>query len=295
MKVSIIIPTYKRTKTLNRAILSAFNQTYKNIEIIVIDDNDPQSADRFATESIVEQYKEGKNFIYIKHQKNRNGAAARNTGIINSSGDIICFLDDDDWYHPQKTYKQVKYLLSNKEYQGVYCGVYNNNKQVISSYTGDLTKQLLLLQTCLYTPTLMFYKSCILDIGCFNENFGRHQDYDLLLKYFRKYKIGVVRSCLVYLGTNAGENNLHGKRLNDLKVYFFKEFSTTINNIEDYEKGYKNRVLSAHYSAVFLDHIKNKHYIMAVKLLTKYTIKFPIVFCSAIIKRIRLLYKSRSR
>ena len=97
IKVSVIITTYKRADMLSRAINSVLNQTYKNIEVIVVDDNGNGSEYRLKTEIIMNKYSQIDNLKYIKHKENKNGSAARNTGIREATGDIICFLDDDDW------------------------------------------------------------------------------------------------------------------------------------------------------------------------------------------------------
>ena len=82
-KVSIIIPTYRRPDTLCRTIDSINNSTYKNVEIIVVDDNNPGDEGRKLTEKVMEPLVEKYSCIhYIKHPQNRNGSAARNTGIL---------------------------------------------------------------------------------------------------------------------------------------------------------------------------------------------------------------------
>ena len=106
--VSIIIPTYKRPLMLDRAIESALSQTYYNLEIIVVDDNDENSNFRRETELCMAKYKKKKKVRYIKHRKNLGGSLARNTGIKQSNGKYITFLDDDDEYSPDKVEKQIK-------------------------------------------------------------------------------------------------------------------------------------------------------------------------------------------
>ena len=122
LKVSTIITTYRRADMLKRAIDSVLNQTYSNIEVIVVDDNDEKSEDRKNTEEIMTSYANNPKVKYIKHKVNMNGAAARNTGIKNSTGEIVCFLDDDDWYLETKIEKQLEFLCKNKDYKAVYCG-----------------------------------------------------------------------------------------------------------------------------------------------------------------------------
>ena len=98
-KISVIITTYGGSKKIRRAIKSVQHQGFKDYEIIVVDDNDPGSDSRTITESILEEFVNSNSIIYIKHDKNLNGSAARNTGISMAKGAIIGFLDDDDEWH----------------------------------------------------------------------------------------------------------------------------------------------------------------------------------------------------
>lgn len=136
--VSVVIPTYRRSEMLPRAINSVLNQTYEDIEIIVVDDNNPNTKYREATKKIMEHYKDNSKIKYIKHDVNKNGSAARNTGIKYSSGKYVCFLDDDDYFYPCKIEKQLEFLTSNPEYKAVYCGWRNDNKEYIPYRSGNL-------------------------------------------------------------------------------------------------------------------------------------------------------------
>lgn len=103
--VSIIMPSYNTAQYIVETIQSVINQTcltqtYKNIEIIVVDDNDPKSEYRISTEKMMKKYADDERVIYIQHEINKNGAAARNTGIKYAKGEYISFLDDDDYYYP---------------------------------------------------------------------------------------------------------------------------------------------------------------------------------------------------
>ena len=120
--VSVIIPTYKRAVYLKRAINSVLAQTYKNIEIIIIDDNDPISVYRRDNENMLKEFVEKNKVIYIKHPKNMNGATARNTGIKNAKGKYITFLDDDDYFFNNRIEIIVDRLKNNAEYDGAYTG-----------------------------------------------------------------------------------------------------------------------------------------------------------------------------
>ena len=100
--VSVIIPTYNRAHLIGRAIQSVLNQTYRDFEIIVVDDG---SADN--TEEVVKSFYD-KRIKYIKHKKNKGAAATRNTGIKAARGKYIAFQDSDDEWLPEKLEKQMK-------------------------------------------------------------------------------------------------------------------------------------------------------------------------------------------
>ena len=90
--ISVIIPTYGEPKYLKDAIESVINQTFKDWSLIVVDDNDPDTLSRQKTEKVLEQYNNYENIKYIKHDKNKNGAAARNTGLKYVNSKYVAFL-----------------------------------------------------------------------------------------------------------------------------------------------------------------------------------------------------------
>src|SRR5712692_9764325 len=114
-KASVITPTYNRADFLRVAIASVLNQTFQDLEIIVVDD---ASSDR--TAEVVRRFTD-ELIKYIRHDINKGGSAARNTGIKNSTGAYVAFLDDDDEWLPEKLGMQVD-LLENSpaEVGGVY-------------------------------------------------------------------------------------------------------------------------------------------------------------------------------
>lgn len=110
--VSIIIPTYNRPDFLRRSIDSCLKQTYNNIEILVIDDNDPQSVSRLETNLLINKYySQTTNLRYIKRDYNGGGSEARNTGIKTANGKYIAFLDDDDEFGEKYIENQYKSVL----------------------------------------------------------------------------------------------------------------------------------------------------------------------------------------
>lgn len=137
--VSIVITSYKGTDTIERAVISAVEQSYPMIEIIVVDDNGIGTEEQLATEAIVriirEKYPQ-KRICYIPHKQNKNGSAARNTGMRAARGKYIELLDDDDAFRAQKTEKQVGVL----EEKGIEYGLCYTGMQ-IHSPTGGTKEQ----------------------------------------------------------------------------------------------------------------------------------------------------------
>lgn len=96
MLVSVIIPIYNTEKYLSKCINSVIDQSYNNVEIILIDDGSTDSSGR-----ICDQYQKHNAKVRVVHTKNKGLSAARNIGIVESKGDYITFLDSDDMLHPR--------------------------------------------------------------------------------------------------------------------------------------------------------------------------------------------------
>lgn len=282
--VSVIIPTYGCRGHLKDSIDSVISQTYNPLEIIVVDDNSPDSTARKETESIMAGYISNPIVCYLKHTMNRNGAAARNTGINASHGEFIAFLDDDDTFLPEKIERQVDFLHKNLEYDAVYCLAKKNGKNYSGTfYEGQPIKEMLMLETCMYTPCLMFRRDALLSINGFDEALRRHQDYDLLIRFFAAgHSIGCLKEVLSEIGSNAGENSPGGQKLEDLKTYFFSKFDPYIREINEKESGFRKKVYAKHYAGVFLRHVKNKDFRLAFKAFSKYFPYSPKQFTEVI-------------
>ena len=105
-KISVIIPAYNSEKTILRALESVNSQTFKPIEIIVIND---YSSDK--TEEVVKSFKSEITIIFLSNETNKGPSYSRNRGIRSSNGNWIAFLDADDYWHPQKLEFQIKLHL----------------------------------------------------------------------------------------------------------------------------------------------------------------------------------------
>ncbi len=137
-KVSIIILTYNRTEPLKKAIESALNQTYKNLEVIVVDDNCNKPEIREWVEILIKQYPQ---ILYIQNDKHLGVGLTANKGIEKASGEFIAFLGDDNYFEPEKIRLQMECYQSHADDKVglVYCNesTVSMNGKVIDRYEHD--------------------------------------------------------------------------------------------------------------------------------------------------------------
>jgi glycosyltransferase involved in cell wall biosynthesis len=174
--ISVIIPTYNRADLLPRAVRSACGQTYRNLEILIVDDASSDNTEEIA----LGLEKEDARVRYIKREKNGGESAARNTGIRKSTGEYVAFLDSDDEWLPEKIEKQMKVFEKNAGslLGGVFCGYENvckqnkkTSKERPFSFRGDISKQILLQNVVLGGGSGLMIKKKYLDIaGIFDEH-----------------------------------------------------------------------------------------------------------------------------
>ncbi len=203
-KVSIIIPTYKRSDRLVTAIHSVTKQTYDNIEIIVVDDNTANDTYQRATEEKLQPFIKQQRITYIKHPKNSGGCKARNTGAKAATGEFIAFLDDDDYYEPTKLTKQLNFLKAHPHLDACMCSMYREDehgKRIESRENkarGTSLKDAI-LDGNLFTSMLLIKKDVFNTLGGFSE-IPRFQDKFFHYKFLDAgYKIGVLDEPLLTL------------------------------------------------------------------------------------------------
>lgn len=202
--VSVIIPTYSRNDQLIRAIESVQNQTYKNIEILVIDDNPADSEWRIKTEKLMKKYENDSRVRYMKNPYNMGGAGARNEGIRAATGEYLAFLDDDDYYYPQKVEKQLLMFLQsdNEKLALVYCYAECIDKEgkVIhvyrENYRGNCLYEAIRYSCIASTSRWMVRKSCLQMVGNFSI-VPSQQDSTVILKLLEQgYELDCVEEIL---------------------------------------------------------------------------------------------------
>lgn len=279
--VSVIIPTYKQSGQLSSTIDSALSQTYRNVEIIVVDDNDPDSAARKDTEKAMLAYEKNPKVSYLKHERNKNGSAARNTGFRASKGNYIAFLDDDDYWEPEKLAKQLDYLILHSEFDAVYCYTFlkGDAKNPNHACEGNIAIQYLTNYVSLQTSCVLFTRKAVEGLNGFDESFNRHQDYEFLLRFFFEgFKMGCIPEYLSHKSSSGTNNTLTGEKLNELKEKFFSTFDKQFDKLDRDYPGIKKKIIVANYAKVFESHLAGKHYILAFQIFLKYFFLSPVEF-----------------
>lgn len=252
--VSGIITTYKRSPDyVRRAIQSILNQTYKNIEIILVDDSPNEYPLRASVKKMAESF--GSKVIYIQHSENRGACAARNTGLNRASGEFVGFLDDDDEWLPQKVEKMLS-LFSDKNTALVYCACkvideISNTEYQLSNvfYGGDIYDKLIYNNFVGSTSFPLIRKECLVSIRGFDINMPASQDYDVWLRLAEKFRIEYTKEVLVQYHVHEGEQigKTTDKRINGYKKIIEKNIDYLSHNPDAF--GYRLLLLAKEYSS----------------------------------------------
>lgn len=213
-KISVIIPTYNYGEYVSEALDSVLAQTYKDYEIIVIDDGSTDN-----TKDIVGKYIENSigNIKYI-YQENKGVSNARNTGIKNARGEYIAFLDADDIWFPDKLELQMDLFEKNPELGLVFCNTFSFNEHSSSKKTGFQLNpagepakilQSLVIRNRISTNTVIVKKRYFDKTGLFDEDLRFGEDYDMWLRIAKYYKVD-------YLNTVLTKYRLHVNNLSKI-------------------------------------------------------------------------------
>lgn len=197
--VSVVISTYNYAKYLPTAVKSVLNQTYKNLEIIIVNDGSTDN-----TDEVIAPYLKDERIKYIK-QKNAGQASAKNCGIKNTSGDYIAFLDADDYWRSDKLEKQLNVFTNDNAVGVVYSGLkfINPNNEIDNSiilpqmYSGHILQELF-IDNFIGFSTAVVKKECFDKVGCFDVNLPMAIDWDLWLRIACFYKFEYANEHLLY-------------------------------------------------------------------------------------------------
>ena len=247
-KISVIMPTYGPTRYLSAAITSVRRQTWPNVEFLIIDDNDPETSYRQETAQKVAQYQDsGLNICYLLHDRNKNGAAARNSGIAQATGEYISFLDSDDIYDPRRIEVAVRTMQSaDDRIGGFYSGVEFRKKGKVYSTYRDVKPGNFLLETLACTfligtgSNLFIKRSIVEELNGFDEAFIRHQDYEFLVRFFEKYDLAASPEILV-IKNNENLNLPSFAKSLAIKEQYLEKFAPFVDAMTQYDRDYVMR------------------------------------------------------
>lgn len=259
-KVSIVIPCYNCEVDITRAIKSVINQTYKNWELILIDNNSTDN-----TKKVLLSYqKKFHNNIFVYDEYKKGAPAARNKGLLMSDGDWIQFLDADDELMPNKIYKQLELLYSCDA--DIIVGRFNRmfylkNRRVsllkpikYSVWEGLISGKLGI------TSSNLWKRSALLDVKGWDENLASSQEYDLMFRLLKDNKKVIIDKgdplTNVYFGSNSITRSLDkNKNLENLN-----EFVNLRNRIKEHliYEGLYNKKLQRQYSITLYSYILDK-------------------------------------
>lgn len=193
--ISVVIPTYNRAGVIVRSVESVLNQSYRDIEVIVVDDCSTDD-----TKAVLETIKDER-LRYCCLEKNSGACAARNKGIELSRGEYIAFQDSDDEFLPNKMEAQLNTLLEKKA-DIVFCAfekIFSDGvRQYIPSNTaeGFLGQRELIYESLVSTQTILGRAEVIRSVG-FDVTMPRMQDYDFIIRASERYSVYFLNQALV--------------------------------------------------------------------------------------------------
>lgn len=242
MKVSIVVPTYKRDSSLKKALESLSRQTFKDFEVVLVDDNDnPEWNSK--VQALVDEFSNDNQNVsinYIENHPNLGSANARNAGINAAQGEYVTFLDDDDIYLPEKISHQLEKMeQEDADFSFTDLYLYNENDKLtdkrVRSYIEKTDSDSLLEYHLMYhmtgTDTMMFRTEYLQKIGGFPPIDVGDEFYLMTSAITGGGKFSYVPGCFVkaYVhtgegGLSSGQSKIDGENtLYDYKKKFFNQ------------------------------------------------------------------------
>ena len=265
--VSVIIATYRREISLCDALKSLFDQSYNNVEIIVVDDN----ADVEWNEKVlrcIEEFSGFKNEIkYIKNHTNLGSAGARNAGIAEADGEYVTFLDDDDVYLPDKIELQVKHMLEcNSDYSVTDLCLYDENgklRDVRKRFFLPVTHRKELMRCHLMhhitgTDTMMFRRRYLTEVGGFGV-IDSGDEFYLMCRAIDgggvfSYLPGCSLKATVHASDGSNLSSGRKKLRGEKELYEFKK-----QYFEDYDLNTVRYIKMRHYATMSFTYLRMRH------------------------------------
>jgi len=295
-KVSVVIPTYKRSEFLLRALESVLGQTWTDIEAVIVDDNGEGSEYRAATQkSLDEHYGSDPRVKRVLNAKNMGGALARNEGIKAASGEYITFLDDDDIFLPNKVQVQVEAMMANGwEMSFMDCDIHNQDGVLVDQRrhpvdTHPKNEDLLirhLVDPLTPTDTYMYRAEALRRIGMFDDVLTA-QEYLLMLKSINSgLKIGYIKQSLVVQYIHDGERMSFGKNKVTGELYLLSVKKKYFHLLTGKQRRF---IVCRHHAVLFFACLKRREYASALKHMVLAGLTSPAIAINIFLDKVRML------
>jgi glycosyltransferase involved in cell wall biosynthesis len=269
-KVSAIMPVYNRELYLPTAVESVLNQTYNNVELIIVDDGSIDNSISIANE-YADRYPDR---VKVFCQENQGPSKARNEAIKHAQGDLIAFIDSDDVWAPDKIERQAELFNSKCNVSFVYSGyfVINENNEIVNAITpdqrlqGNVQEKLWMIENTISGGTLMVARETLLTIGGFDEGLQGAENLDLRLRLSRLGDVYFVNECLYYYRKHGSNMTAELSMMNDaLQKLIGKHF----NDGFDFNQDLYRRVMARSHYRIGVERFSRKEFVKAMPFFWK--------------------------
>lgn len=210
----MVLPTYNRAHLIGDALDSIAAQSYRPIEVLVVDDG--STDDTKETVGLWTGDNSKKVAVRYQYQDNCGGNVARNNGISAARGEFVAFLDSDDVWLPDKLQRQMDLICSHPRYGAIYCGLKETDIETGAILNipkrrfarGDLLRQLLVRDVTAPTSTFLVRRSVFDRVGLFDTDLKARQDWDMWIRIGQAVEIGAVEDVLVELRHHSGPRTI---------------------------------------------------------------------------------------
>ena len=240
--VLIVIPTYRREDRVERAVLSALNQTYPYVKVVVVDDNGKGNDHQLNTEQILGKYIRNNKITYLVNEVNSGGSFSRNQGLFSCESDFVTFLDDDDEIYPNKTEEQVNCLEKlGTEYSCCYSAydklLADGIKYLSSeSVAGDCYAYALSRSIYVGSGSNLLVRTIVAkQVGGYDISFKKNQDLEFLAHVLKGYLLAYVDKPLFLVHYEIRENNFSNEVLVTAESKFIETFKKEIDSLGKYK------------------------------------------------------------
>jgi len=251
--VSVIIPTYNCADYLPKAISSVLTQTYSDFEVIVVDDG---STDH--TKETMRRFQSDK--VRYLYQENKGPGSARNYALKEAKGNIITFLDADDYFHPVNIEKKISIFKNNQSIHWIFSDVYFVNPEGVNiclgsdyfkaAYTSELFQQKRIFEALLKegnfisTATMMLRRECFDAIGLFDASQILHQDYLQWLHLAHSFpNYSYIDEPITYITRRASSWGNIGKKSFEERLKLYNKIEREYSKeLRDFQHSWNKRV-----------------------------------------------------